>query len=61
MIISHVYAAIQNPVVPGGTHPKNGANTLGYLIAILWRTIIIVGGLAFLLFFLWGCKLKIWS
>ncbi len=54
MFVSHVYAAIQNPVVPGGTDPKHGANTLALLIAILWKTIVIVGGLAFLIFFLWG-------
>ena len=54
MIIHPVQAAITNPVVPGGKSPTTGANTFALLVAILWKTIVILGGLAFLIFFLWG-------
>ncbi len=54
MIVPHALAAIQNPVVPGGTSPETGANTMALLIAVLWKTLVILGGLAFLIFFLWG-------
>ncbi len=53
-LIPQAYAAITNPVVPGGNSPETGANTLALIIAILWKTIVILGGLAFLIFFLWG-------
>lgn len=54
MIIPKVYAVINNTVVPGGDDAYNGSVTLANLIAILWKTILILGGLAFLLYFLWG-------
>ncbi len=53
-LIPQAYAAITNSVVPGGNSPETGANTLALIIAILWKTIVILGGLAFLIFFLWG-------
>lgn len=54
MLITKAFAAIQNPVVPGGNAAEEGGSTLANLIAVLWKTVIIVGGLAFLIFFVWG-------
>lgn len=54
MIIQKVQAAITNPAVPGGESPEGGNVEFAQSLAILWRTIIIVGGLAFLLYFIWG-------
>lgn len=53
-MIKKALAAITNPAVPGGTNPSGGASQFAQSIAVLWRTIIIIGGLAFLLYFLWG-------
>ena len=53
-MINKVFAAIKNPVVPGGTNETSGSSTLANLIAVLWKTAIILGGLSFLLFFIWG-------
>lgn len=47
-------AAIRNPAVPGGETPDESPTQFAITIATLWQTIIIVGGLAFLLYFLWG-------
>lgn len=49
-----VHAAITNTAVPGGDNPEKGGSQFAITIATLWQTIIIVGGLAFLLYFLWG-------
>lgn len=48
------YAAIRNPAVPGGDSPDNSPTQFAITVATLWQTIIIVGGLAFILYFLWG-------
>lgn len=53
-MIDKAYAAITNPVLPGGESPEQGASQFATSFAVIWRTIIIVGGLGFLLFFLWG-------
>lgn len=47
-------AAIRNPAVPGGDTPTDSPGQFAITIATLWQTIIIVGGLAFILYFLWG-------
>jgi len=48
-------AAITNGAVPGGTAADaTQATQFATTFATLWQTIIIVGGLAFILFFLWG-------
>jgi len=44
---------IRNPVVPGG-NVGEAKDQFAITIATLWQTIIIVGGLAFILYFLWG-------
>lgn len=47
-------AAITNTAVPGGDNPSSSPKQFAVTMATLWQTIIIVGGLAFLLYFLWG-------
>ena len=49
-----VRAAITNTAVPGGDSPESAPQQFAITMATLWQTIIIVGGLAFLLYFLWG-------
>lgn len=51
---SRVFAAITNTAVPGGSSPTESPKQFAVTIATLWQTIILVGGLAFLLFFLQG-------
>ena len=48
------HAAITNTAVPGGESPDSAPQQFAVTIATLWQTIIVVGGLAFLLYFLWG-------
>lgn len=47
-------AAITNTAVPGGESPDSAPQQFAVTMATLWQTIIVVGGLAFLLYFLWG-------
>lgn len=47
-------AQITNIAVPGGSSPDESPRQFAITIATLWQTIILVGGLAFLLFFLQG-------
>ncbi len=47
-------AAITNTAVPGGSTPADSPKQFAVTIATLWQTIILVGGLAFLLYFLRG-------
>lgn len=47
-------AAITNTAVPGGDSPESSPQQFAVTVATLWQTIIIVGGLAFILYFLWG-------
>lgn len=49
-----VHAQITNTAVPGGDSPTDSPAQFAITIATLWQTIIIVGGLAFILYFLWG-------
>jgi len=51
---TNLLAAITNTAVPGGDNPESGGSQFAITFATLWQTIIIVGGLAFLLYFLWG-------
>lgn len=48
------YAAITNTAVPGGGSPDESPRQFAITVATLWQTIILVGGLAFLLYFLHG-------
>lgn len=53
-LVSKVSAAITNTAVPGGDSPTSAPQQFAITMATLWQTLIIVGGLAFLLYFLWG-------
>jgi hypothetical protein len=53
-LIPLAHAAITNTAVPGGDSPDKGGSQFAITVATLWQTIIIVGGLAFILYFLWG-------
>lgn len=53
-LIPKVHAAITNTAIPGGESPDSAPGQFAITMATLWQTIIIVGGLAFLLYFLWG-------
>jgi hypothetical protein len=53
----HLVAQIRNPVLPdgyGGGRAGDGVSALTGYIILLWRTLILVGGMAALLFLLWG-------
>lgn len=54
IIVNKAYAAITNVAVPGGSSPDDSPRQFAITIATLWQTIILVGGLAFLLYFLLG-------
>ena len=53
-MIPKVYAQITNPVIERATDPGAAGAGLAYYIAQLWKTIVTVGGLAFLLYLAWG-------
>jgi hypothetical protein len=53
-LASHSFAAIENRALPGGTKPSDGPKQFAVNVATLWQTLVIVGGLAFLLYFLHG-------
>ncbi|MEI8232377.1 MAG: hypothetical protein WCG44_01400 [bacterium] len=53
-LVPLAYAAITNTAVPGGGNPADSPRQFAVTIATLWQTIILVGGLAFLLYFLMG-------
>lgn len=53
-MVSKVYAAITNRAVPGGTLPEESPQQFAITIAVLWQTLIILGGLAFMLYLLMG-------
>lgn len=48
------HAAITNTAVPGGDNPASAPKQFAVTMATLWQTIIVVGGLAFLMYFLYG-------
>ncbi len=54
MLVNKVQAAITNSAIPGGSSPDGSPKQFAITIATLWQTIILVGGLAFLLYFLLG-------
>ena len=53
-LITQAHAAITNVAVPGGSSPDDSPKQFAVTIATLWQTIILVGGLAFILYFLLG-------
>ncbi len=46
--------AIQNNALPAAIASKSPGEGLAFYIAQLWKTIVIVGSLAFLLYLVWG-------
>ncbi len=54
IFISKVHAAITNRAVPGGSSPADSPQQFAITFGVLWQTLIIVGGLAFIIFFLRG-------
>lgn len=54
LLVNKVHAAITNSAIPGGSSPDDSPRQFAITIATLWQTIILVGGLAFLLYFLLG-------
>lgn len=53
-LVTQAHAAITNTAIPGGGSPNDSPKQFAVTIATLWQTIILVGGLAFLLYFLQG-------
>ena len=53
-LIPQAHAQIKNLAIPGGDSPDNSGSQFAITIGTLWQTLIIVGGLAFLLYFLMG-------
>jgi hypothetical protein len=54
-MIRQVFAnEITNDALPSLISAKSAGAGLAYYIAQLWKTIVIVGGLAFLIYLLWG-------
>lgn len=53
-MIQKAYAAITNPALKGASNPSSGGAQFATRVAVLWRTIVILGGLAFLIYLLWG-------
>ncbi len=53
-LVRIAHAQITNTAVPGGGSPDDSPRQFAITIATLWQTVILVGGLAFLLYFLMG-------
>lgn len=51
---SKILAQIHNPAIDPTIGSGDGGKALALLIANLWRTVIILGGLALLLYLVWG-------
>jgi hypothetical protein len=55
-MINQVYAAneIVNPALPSNIQAMTPASGLAFYIAILWRSVVTLGGVAFIIFLIWG-------
>lgn len=53
---SQVYAAneIVNTALPSNVQAMTPASGLAFYIAILWRSVVTLGGVAFIIFLIWG-------
>lgn len=51
---TYLLADVTNPALQGADKPEGAEQAFASRVAILWRTAIILGGLAFLLYFIWG-------
>ncbi len=56
LLISKVYAIdeIVNKALPSNIQDKTPAQGLAFYIGILWRSVVTLGGVAFLIFLIWG-------
>ncbi len=54
MLVKQVHAAITNPALQGANSPAGAVTNFAERMAVLWRTVVIIGGLAFVLYLLWG-------
>ncbi len=50
----HLLAQITNPALQQFNTPEQGGAGLAFYIAQLWKTVVIVGTLGFLLYLVWG-------
>lgn len=57
-LIPQVLAAagdeIQNTAIPAAITGKGSGGGLAFYIATLWRTVVTVGGIAFIIYLVWG-------
>ena len=53
-IIPQAQAAIKNPVLNQFTTPSQAGAGLAFYIGQIWKALVIVGGLAFLIYFILG-------
>lgn len=54
MFIKPVYAQIINPALPSNLQADPGGTGLAFYISQIWKTVIVVGGLAFLMYLVTG-------
>ena len=54
ILIKFAYADEITNTALGSKVPKGAGEGLAFYIAQLWKTVVIVGGLAFLVYLLWG-------
>lgn len=56
LLTSPAYAAneIVNQSIPSAIAAKSPAEGLAFYIAILWRSVVTLGGVAFIIFLIWG-------
>jgi len=45
---------IENNALPPTIQAMTPADGIAFYIAILWRTVVTLGGIAFIIFFIWG-------
>lgn len=53
-MLKPVYAQITNPALRKFNTPDQAGAGFAYYAAQLWKTVIVVGGIAFLLYLIWG-------
>lgn len=53
-LLAAVPDEIQNNAIPTAITSKGAGAGLAFYIATLWKTVVIVGGLAFIIYLVWG-------
>lgn len=54
LFVKPAYAQITNPALRNFTSPDDAGAGLAFYIAQLWKTIVVIGGILFLLYLIWG-------